>query len=58
VPLETAARYLGVSTWTLQDIVEAGGLRLVHLPMPGGRPLRKMLVDLQDLDALIARSKG
>jgi hypothetical protein len=54
---ESAARYLGVSYWTIRDLEAAGVLARVRLPLPGGRELRKLLYDREDLDRLITRSK-
>jgi excisionase family DNA binding protein len=51
-----AARYLGVSTWTVRDLAAAGHLRRVRLPLGGGREVRRILYDLADLDRLIERS--
>jgi excisionase family DNA binding protein len=52
-----AARYLNVSPWTIRDMVGAGSLRRVRLPLGSGRDLRRLLVDKRDLDELVARSK-
>jgi Helix-turn-helix domain len=51
--LEAAARYLGVSPWTVRDLEAAGVLRRVRVPLSGGRELRKLLFDKADLDRLI-----
>jgi hypothetical protein len=55
---ESAARYLGVSTWTLRDLEAAGHLRRVRLPLSGGKDLRKLLYGRADLDRLIETSKA
>lgn len=55
--LEDAARYLAVSSWTARDLLAAGTLRRVRIPLPNGGELRKLLFDRADLDALIARWK-
>jgi hypothetical protein len=44
-----AAVFLGVSTWTIRDMIAAGTLLRVRLPLPGGGELRKILVDREDL---------
>ena len=56
----TAARYLGVSYWTLRDWCTAGLIPAVVLPAlrprEGDRPkgrLRRLLFDLRDLDAFV-----
>jgi hypothetical protein len=51
--LEAAARYLGVSPWTIRELEWKGILRRVRVPLPGGRELRKLLFDKADLDRLI-----
>jgi excisionase family DNA binding protein len=55
--LKDAAAYLGLSYWTLRDLVNAGTLRAVKLPLGAGRDLRRILLDRRDLDALVERSK-
>jgi len=55
--LENAAKYLGVSGWTVRDLVDAGLLQRIRLPLPGGGELRKILLDRHDLDAWIERMK-
>ena|SRR5437667_11474935 len=68
--LHDAAVYLGVSYWTVRDYVQEGILPQVKLPCArrrakGGAVIRRagdvdarrILVDIVDLDALIARSK-
>jgi excisionase family DNA binding protein len=58
VSLQDAARYLGLSYWTVRDLVHAGTLRPVRLPLAGGRDLRRILLDRRDLDRLVEVSKG
>jgi excisionase family DNA binding protein len=57
--LPQAAAYLGVSYWTVRDLVANGTLAKVALP--GGpndsRSLRRVLIDRHDIDRLIERSK-
>jgi excisionase family DNA binding protein len=55
--VEDAARYLSVSTWTVRDMVAAGTLRAVRLPVGNGRDVRRLLFDVRDLDALVEQSK-
>lgn len=46
-----AAQYLGISYWTLRDLCFRGELPLVRIG-------KRVLVDVQDLDAYIARCKN
>jgi hypothetical protein len=55
--LRAAADYLGLSYWTLRDLVNAGTIRPVRLPLAAGRDLRRILLDRRDLDDLVDRSK-
>jgi hypothetical protein len=58
--LRAGAKYLGISYWSLRDLVLAGHVPAVRLPCPrarDGRMMRRMLVDRRDLDALIERSR-
>jgi hypothetical protein len=60
--IRAAARYLSVSVWSIRDLVAAGRLHPVRLPLgqrPNGEPreLRRLLVDVHDLDRLIDASK-
>jgi hypothetical protein len=48
-----AARYLGMSPWTVRDLETAGVLRRVRVPLLGTRELRKVLFDRADLDRII-----
>lgn len=56
--LESSARYLGVSPWTVRDLVANGTLVRVRIPLPGGDDLRKVLLDREELDRLVARWKA
>jgi excisionase family DNA binding protein len=47
---KVAAAYLGVSKWTLRDLLFRGDIPYVKIG-------RRVLIDVQDLDAYIARSK-
>jgi len=55
--LQGAAGYLAVSPWTIRDLEAAGILPRVRVPLPGGRDLRRLLFDREDLDRVIARWK-
>lgn len=55
--VDGAARYLNVSAWTVRDMVAAGTLPRVQLPL-GERSTRRLLFDRVDLDRIIERSKG
>jgi hypothetical protein len=57
VDVADAGRYVAVSPWTIRDLIASGTLRPVRLPGAGGRDLRRVLLDLRDLDALVERSK-
>src|SRR4030095_4343150 len=50
--VEAAADYLGVSVWTVRDLVERGSLSRVALP-----GVRRLLFDRCDLDRLIEMSR-
>jgi hypothetical protein len=58
--LREGAKYLGISYWSLRDLVIGGHVPVVRLPCPrsgNGRIMRRLLVDRRDLDALIERSR-
>jgi hypothetical protein len=55
--LAATASYLAVSVWTVRDLEAAGTLKRVHIPLRNGGALRKLLFDIQDLDALIGQWK-
>jgi hypothetical protein len=55
--LPSAAAYLGVSEWTVRDLEANGTLRRVSIALRGGRELRKLLFDREDLDRLVEASK-
>jgi len=52
-----AAKYLGISYWTLRELVWSGALPMVRLPNKSGGWCRRILIDKRDLDQLIERSK-
>lgn len=58
--LRTAGEYLGVSYWTMRDLVFAGTVPTVKIPATragDGRAIRRILIDRRDLDALIQKNK-
>jgi len=55
--LEDAARYLGVSPWTVRELEWSGVLPRVRIPLGNGKELRKLLFDREDLNRLIDRWK-
>jgi excisionase family DNA binding protein len=55
--VEEAARYLGISSWTIRDLLANGALSRVRLHLGADRDCRRLLVDRLELDALIERSK-
>jgi excisionase family DNA binding protein len=55
--VEAAAVYLSVSPWTIRDLVAAGELHRVRLPVGGQREVRRLLLDRRDLDRLVDRSR-
>lgn len=52
LPLKQAAEYLGLTLWALRERIWAGDIPVVRFS--GGR---KMFIDTQDLDDLIAKNK-
>jgi hypothetical protein len=50
--LQEAATYLGVSPWSVRELVWRGDLPTVRLPH-----VRRLLFDARDLAALVERSK-
>ncbi len=52
-----ATKYLGISYWTLRNLVWSGALPMVRLPNKSGGLCRKILIDKRDLDDLIDKSK-
>ena len=58
--LRAAGAYLGVSYWTMRDLIFGGVIPSVKIPSPrarDGRVIRRILVDRRDLDAFIERNK-
>ena len=55
--LRQAASYMSLSTWTVRTWLARGVLPAVRLPGEGPALLRRLLVDVEDLHALITRSK-
>lgn len=56
--LKAAARYVGVSTWTIRAWLADGLLMRVRLPGVGGAELDRLLLDRLDLDRLIQQGKA
>lgn len=52
-----AARYLSISPSRLRTLVWSGMLRRVRVPLPNGGEMRKILLDMRDLDVLVERWK-
>lgn len=48
----TAAHYLSISERSLRELVTAGSIRRVEIPL-GSADLRRVLFDRQQLDALV-----
>jgi len=58
--LKAAGTYLGLSYWTLRDLVVAGHIPSIKIPCPrarDGSTLRRILIDRKDLDSFIERNK-
>jgi excisionase family DNA binding protein len=57
--VQQAAEYLGVSVWTVREWVATRRLPVVQLPALRRRngAMRRVLVDVADLDAFIERYK-
>lgn len=55
--VDQAAAYLGLSSWTIRDMVSAGTLHPVRLQLGTGREIRRLLLDRRDLDALVDRGR-
>ena len=58
--LRVAGAYLGVSYWTMRDLIFAGMIPTVKIPCPrarDGRVIRRVLIDVEDLKEFIVRHK-
>lgn len=55
--VDGAARYTGLSAWSIRDMVANGTLPRVVIPSAGGKDLRVVRIDREDLDRLIATWK-
>lgn len=55
--IEGAAEYLSLSPWTIRDLISAGTLRRVRIPLPNNGQVRRVLVDREDLDLLVTAWK-
>jgi hypothetical protein len=51
--LRAAGFYSGLSYWTVRDLVNAGTLPRVRVPLPNGGEVRRVLVERADLDRLL-----
>lgn len=61
--VDQAAAYLGVSFWTLREFIHDGSIVAVPMPRPQtlrmreraglGDTVRRLLVDVRDLDAMV-----
>lgn len=54
--VEAAGRYLGVSAWTIRDLVAGGQLQPVRLSLASGKAVRRLLLDRMQLDLLVHAS--
>ena len=50
--VQASAAYLSLSPWTIRDLIAAGSLHPVRLVV-GDRPVRRLLLDRQELDRLV-----
>ena len=55
--VRSAAAYLSVSAWSIRALVESGRLPRVRLPLCGDGEMRRLLLDVRDLDRLIEASR-
>ena len=56
-----AATYLSLSTWTIRDLIQAGHLQPVRLPVAiagTARTMRRIRLCVRELDAFIDRCKA
>ncbi len=51
--LRDAARYLGMSQWTIRDMEHSGLLPRIRVPLPNNGELRKLLFAREDLDRAV-----
>ena len=58
IDLHEAAQYLCLSPWAVKDLVSAGTLSRIRIPLQGDKELRELLFDKRDLDLLIEKGKG
>ena len=47
---------MGVSYWTMRDLIDNGSVKRVRLPV-GQRDVRRVLLDVRDLDRLVDAGK-
>ncbi|MEX2223014.1 MAG: hypothetical protein WEG40_14575 [Candidatus Rokuibacteriota bacterium] len=53
--IESAARYLSISPWSVRDLIASGTIQRVVIPSANGKDLRRVLLDRQQLDELVLR---
>ncbi len=51
--LRDAARYLGMSQWTIRDMEHSSLLPRIRVPLPNNGELRKLLFAREDLDQAV-----
>ncbi len=51
--LRDAARYLGMSQWTIRDMEHSSLLPRIRVPLPNNGELRKLLFAREDLDRAV-----
>ncbi len=56
--LKQAAAYLGISIWAVRDLIANHTLHPVQLPLAGRKRLRRVLLDIRDLEKLVEQSKA
>ena len=55
--LKDAAEHIGLSVWALRERIWSGQIPIVQFDNPNGGQNRKMYVDSEDIEALIAKNK-
>lgn len=51
--LDVAAAYLSLGYWTVRQAVQAGRIPVVEWPGEDGEPIRRVLLDREDLDRFV-----
>lgn len=57
VDVKEAARFLGISPWTIRRLIDSGTLPCVRLPNGGSSAVRRLLIDRDDLEKLVRAAK-